>query len=242
MPHTAPDWSWLGRLSTVFATQDLGEVARRANPLFGFDDRGNVLFWDDFEDGLSKCDPDRSGFNASVMLSQLEARYGAYSARLVGGSTANWYARLQYEFTRPELSSFGVQASFRIDGNVDYFTLDVHIYDGAVYHIGQIYYDLPNLRWRYYGADMLWHDLLTNVLVQARSRLFHTCKLVINPITNMYVRALISGQEIDMSAIPLYNLGDLTARYLGVWFEVGSVHGLNGTAYVDGVIITHNEP
>ncbi len=207
-----------------------------------FDRRGNVIFLDTFEEGLSKCYSSLAGTLASVALFRGEARQGAFSAKLTGGSTLGRYAQIYYRLPLPPLSKIGVECSVRIVDAVEEIGIDVSYWDGTNEHYAALKYLPVSNKWQYCNSAGTWSDLLTAVKLNEIANLFHAAKLVFDPEADKYVRALISGQEVDMSAYGSVLEPDATDPMLEVWFKVKSESGLNGVAYLDSIIVTINEP
>lgn len=220
----------------------LAELSAVLSPAKRFDHRGSVIFIDTFEEGLSSCYSSTAGTLASVALFSGEARQGAFSAKLTGGSTLGRYAKIYYRLPLPPLSKIGVECSVRIVGNVEEIGIDVSYWDGTNEHYAALKYLPVSDKWQYCNSAGGYSDLLTSVKLNEIANLFHAAKLVFDPEANKYVRALISGQEVNMSAYGSLEVADNTAPMLEIWFTVKSETALNGVAYFDSIIVTVNEP
>ena len=217
------------------------ELAAVLSPAKRFDRRGNLVFFDNFESGLGKGIIDAVGSGADVVLTSSESREGAFSCKLVGGSTLGKYARYFYWLGYRPASKLGVECHFRLSANVAYFTIDLYAYDGTKYHRGSISYDPANDKYIYCDSAGVWQDLLTSKTHSESASYFYPIKLVIDPVNDLYVRALIAGQEVNMSAYALPTGTSTLIPDLYANFRVDSLGATNPAVYIDAVIVTQNE-
>lgn len=220
----------------------LAELAATLSFTKRHDRRGNVYHVDGFEHGLSGCDTDLSGSGASVSLTSSETRSGSFAAKLTGGSTLTRYATVWYKLPLPPLCKIGVEVTFRLDSNVEYVLLFISYIDGTTEHQGYVRHDTANHKWQYVNSSGVWTDFLTGKQLLEIDYMFHLFKLVIDPNSNKYVRALVSGQEVDMSSYGLYTPTSSVMPHLWVEFFAYSEAGVNGVVILDNIIITINEP
>lgn len=220
----------------------LAELAAVLSPAKRFDRRGSVYLLDSFESGIAGCDTDLSGAGASVSVSSEAARTGGLVAKLVGGSTLTRYATVWYKLPLPPLSKIGVEMTFSLDSNVDRVAIIINYIDGTYEHYSGIRYNTASNSWQYVDASGAWVDFVTSTYLSEVDHLFHLAKVVVDPATNKYVRALVSGQEVNMSAYSTYRYASTINPYLEVEIFAYSEAGVNGTVLVDNVIVTVNEP
>jgi len=242
MPHGTPDWWGVEPTSTVHQMQDAGELAVRLGSPVTFDRRGNVVFVDGFEDGLGAYQIDYTGTGASVVLSCLESRAGAYSAKLIGGSTANNYAQVFVYRPYPVESRVGMEASFAHDGDIATLTLAQFFVVGATQYRARVRYNHAASKLQYYDSAGNWQDLATGVSLYYLVGAFHTLKVVVDLTNGEYLRVALNNTEYDMEGIAMYTAGFPFADVWQAYVEVVSSVGHNGRAYVDDVILTQNEP
>jgi len=218
------------------------ELAGRLGRVIPVDGRGNVIFIDDYEEGFSHVLTVKSGTGAAVELSTTETRFGAYSVKLIGGSDTSRLAVLRYYIGHRIVTTLGVEFSFRVSDNVESVQMAVLYYDGAKLHQGGLYYDPVNNNWQYLNSGATLSDLKTSRPLGELTSLFYPCKLVLNVVTDKYVRAIIPGGVEDMSALAIYTPTTATSPMIRVDIGITSITGTNGVAYVDGFIVTQNEP
>ena len=220
----------------------LNELIACLTPAKRFDRRGEVIFVDNFEDGLGKWGTTTTGLLGAVAVSSTEALFGGLSAKLTGGSDSSRFAEIYYRIPPPPLSNLGLEFAVRPDVNVEYIDCYIDYYDGVTLYSGAISYDTVNEKWTYKTTAGAWVDFFTGAKMTAAEKLFHHCKLVIDPVGHKYVRALVSGEEKDMSTYDLYTDPDVTAPRVSILILVYSLAGYNAVGYVDSVIVTQNEP
>lgn len=242
MGHGYPPWSGIKRDVIFSLPLDLGELAVRLGSPVTFDRRGDVIFLDEFENGLGHCQTLTSGAGGAVEMTTDETRYGGYAAKLIGGSDSSRWALLHYILPKPIFSGIGLETHFRVGDDVEYVSLRILVYDGTYYHEGEIRHDQANNRWEYLKADGTYVVFQTGAIIPSAAHLFHPAKLVVDLENDEYIRALVTGEEEDLSGIPLRVVlsavnPDLRARVM-----VTSTAGNNGWVYADSVIITQNEP
>lgn len=240
MPETIlpqPDWVQATRLF-----DGLGELIAVLSPAKRFDDRGIVFFIDDFEDGLSKAAFTLSGTNAAYVLSSRLSRFGGFSLKLTGGSSASRYSQASWYFHEPIFSKMGIEIQFQLGSEVGYVRLSLLIFDGATEHRGSVQYDSANEKWQYLNSLGSYVDLIDGILLDSTEVLFHPAKLVVDFAHDKYQRLVLGDQEVDMSELDLYAPDSVSTPRHDAKVAVFSTSGNNGVIYVDSVILTKNEP
>lgn len=250
MPHGTPDWGHTGPKETTFGLDDLGELAARLGSLVTFDRRGDVLWLDDFEDGLAKVNIAVSGGGAYGALETAKSRSGAFDLRLVGGSSDAWTAQAVYILGYPALSSFGFEVSVAFVGELDYLQVRILLDTGTVRVGASIRYERGATRWTrldHLGAYVPFIPAWTFIPIY---RPYHTIKLVMDPTvvdpavghTGAWKRVLIDN-GVYLTGGELTNPG-ATLGVPGMRADVTLVSRnlFNDFVRVDDVIITQNEP
>lgn len=242
MAHGRPDWLLgTGRLST-YRWAEFDELAARLGSIVTFDRRGDVIYLDTFENGLISFAVTYSGLLASVGLSLERAKQGLFSCKLVPGSSHDLYAGLIWYGFQPLLSKLGAEISFTVEDNISQYELSVYYYMGTNYYAFRIRWVRSSETLELYNHLGIWETVLSDVSLYSYSSLFNTIKLVADPATAHYVRALINSQSVDLSAY-----------YSGAWISgeqpqlriEAVAYGTseqNPTCYSDAFIVTQNEP
>ncbi|KKM85339.1 hypothetical protein LCGC14_1290060 [marine sediment metagenome] len=237
-----PDYGQYAPATTIARLADLGELAVRLGSIVSFDRRGEVVWMDDFEDGIIKWKTSAAGAGAAVTSDTVKSRNGAKSAKLVAGSDGGKQATLYHYQPFPVSSRYGVEFSFAFETSPKHIGLRLDLYDGANHYFGDIVYRPPLTRLDYEDSNADYQALTTTLDLLSDSIMFHTLKLVADWSTKKYVRLLLDNNSYDLSGIDLYSAADaVTLPQVRVRVLLAGTSG-NPVLYVDDVIITQNEP
>ena len=242
MAHGYPDFAQSAGVSTVYQLRDLAELAARLGSIDTFDRRGDVIELESFEHGLNNTYTAYSGTGGAVDLSLLYAKSGHFSARLSAGSDLTHYALVRKQIVASAISRIGLEASFIWGGTPDSIRLIIQIFDGSYTYGGQLHY-IPSTKQLLYtnsvGATV---ELDADVKLYNAAYAWHTIKLVIDPVTGTYARALLDGHAYAMSDIALYKA--VSAIFPIIICDLSNYGRVaqNDSVYVDDMIVTQNEP
>jgi len=220
----------------------LAELAIRMGFPGGFDNRGDVIFADSFEEGGSKGWESLSGASAATGLSCNTSRFRGISLKLTAGSTLKRYASWRYYLPYPIPGKVGLQVSFTIEDNTQYFDAALLLYDGTNLHQAVIRYDHVNSKVQYLDSSNTYQDLVTGVELFGDIHAYHYLKMVVDMENDKYHRLLLDGWTWTDGDLAIYTVASaLTKRFWGqVWHR--SIAAAVAESYVDGVVITQNEP
>lgn len=242
MPHGAPDWYGLKK-ETVFAIPiDLAELAVRLGSPVTFDRRGDVIWLDDFENGLNKWTLGTAFAHSEVYLSSAKAFRGTYACAIVTSDQLNGYTWITRSFQPAVVGQMGTEITYQIvDTEVD-FDLGISHYTGSDEYGYRLKHDSSANKLYYLDSGSNWQEALANVYATTTPTGWNTMKLVVDFAAEEYVRAVFNDQGVPLAGhtCPHTTIG--TEPGLGT---VIRVHGDTSTtyqAYLDNVIITQNEP
>lgn len=242
MPRGKPDWGvdWTPR--TVRGLEDLGEHAVRLGSPHMWDRRGDVILQDTFEYGL--CMPDRalSGLGAAADLEECHSWWGANSARLIPGSNLAQYAWLVYRHGLPANSRIGLEFTFTLAAETEFWYWYLGWRDGTVERFGEVRYD--------HQTDILEADeriggfteFASGLDLAVGERVWHTGKLVVDFNAYDYVRFILNEQEYNLTGRDIGQTAIGVPRELFVYVGHYGTAGNNPHGFVDNVILTQNEP
>lgn len=233
----------------VYSSSDTGELAARLGSPVTFDRRGNVVWFDSFENGFNKwrIPPGSSG---TVALSDARAYFGARSCKFTTAAVAGSYTAMTSYIHLPSLSKIG--SAFILTPpdhggvpNPDY-ELEFSIgFSDRAFSLRYLSYSPDNNRYQlalyttggWTNAYTITGDGLFNLF----SYLFHTVKLVFDLATNKYERLIIDNMEYDISN---YEAGVVPAAapILYNTLLIRPVQAIAFTSYLDTAIVTQNEP
>jgi hypothetical protein len=109
------------------------ELAARLGSPVAWDWRGKVIWWTDFEHGLTGLSTFSLGSGGDAVLDPSHSLSGGYSLKLIGGSSLAGYANVKVIVDTPPSPRLGFYARWSSDSEFDYLDLHMQIYDGAKY-------------------------------------------------------------------------------------------------------------
>lgn len=242
MTHGTPDWGVTAGAVTVHKLTDLGELAVRLGSIVTHDRRGDVIFLDNFEDGLGKWDTGSDGGGDSVALSSARARSGRLSALLTSGSGVGGYAQIFRGVNLPVLSGLGVELSFSVPVALETLVLQLHVLDGSRRYRFEVTYDDANNRLDRLHVGGGLTTVASGLVLAGWGRMFHTLKLVGNTLNGKYGRLILNDETYDLEGAVAYNGTDYGAPRLELTVTARGRDGYNDAVHIDDVIITQNEP
>lgn len=243
MAHGHPDYGLDTQKQTIHVVTDLGELAARLDSIDTFDRRGDIVWYDDFEDLYNKW-IDLGGLDTgSVIQADDRAKRGTHSIEITTGPLAGGGTGAYHEEGYPVLSNFGFEAHFHLLHNTVRAYIETQIFTGTRRFRAYLVYERDNLRWRYLDLNGVEQDLLLGVTYPFSINLFVPCKFVIDITNRTYLRGIFSNQEVDMSAFGVQDTPDLvTAPHIQIQIRAFSPGTPDQICYFDNVIITQNEP
>lgn len=242
MGHGTPDWGLTAGQVTVYQLTDMAELAVRLGSIVTHDRRGDVIWLDNFEDGLGKWDSSSSGAGAGVGLSSARARSGWLSALLTAGSDGSRYAEIYRGFNLPVLSRLGVEISFNVPVAFESLVLQLHVLDGSTRYRFEVTYDDANNRLDRLNDAGGLTTVASSVILAGWGKMFHTLKLVGDLTTGKYQRLILNDATYDLSDGAAFSSADAGAARLEMTLRVTGRSAQNDTVHIDDVIVTQNEP
>lgn len=230
-----------GGVAVGIQSSDLNEQAIRLGAANPWERNGDVVYFDDFENGVERW---RTLLEPPVWSSASSAT-GGFSCRfpLVA---ANDYRSILWNRYPPYLMQnryCGVQMSFAL-GHVND---RIHIYlgynDRGRFHIMMIEFISRDTGYDiYYGTS---HEIVVGgPYLEEDPQIYHTVKLVGDFQTDHYVRMELDGTAIDLSQYEFYTVLGLGETFN---FSVINIEGRNtnlvtSDVFLDNLILTINEP
>ena len=243
MAHGTQDYGIGAPASTIYIIQDLAELAARIGSVDTFDRRGNVIWVNNFENGIHGWIMEKYGVGNAISWSAESARNGSFCLKMFIPKPGPTWTRASYRLPILVPSRTGVEFCFDTPFGVYRYAIRYTLYDGTNKHEARIQHWAPGHAVQYYGNDGYWHDLEPTYYYEKTAHLYHTAKLVIDPATHKYVRFILDNTFWDMSALSYYIEASVGAPYIlpGIEIENGLI-GADITPHVDHVIVTQNEP
>lgn len=204
-----------------------------------FDGSGDLLFYDDFSHGLEGWTLSPTGVGSTIDLSVARKRGGEFSCRMVGGNNAE-LCTLFKPLVFPALGPLGIEASFALDANIATVDVFISISDGTNTTDFIVRASVTA------GQLQTWRSTVAFVNVGAISLsttagLFHTLKVVIDPVNKLYVRALLDNALFDLTGqLPRSQPAAIPA-FMQAGVRITGVVATNTVVFVADPAITRNE-
>jgi len=241
MSHGLPDYSVAAPSSTIFPVLDTGELAARLGAPSVFDRRGNLLFQDDFSNGLGLWETLVYSAEDIWSLVAGNAPAGGFSASAFLAHGNDSFAFLRKYIGYPGVSRCGFEVSFAMGTTVR--TLQCQFYltvDGYAYSAYWVYNNNTHDLIFYYGdgkSVTLDSDLyIFNGLLK-----WQTAKVVLDFEELEAVRLIFNEREHDLSGYELTKGGATDENYLMTLVGFYQEFGVDSDGYLDYVIVTQNE-
>lgn len=242
MTRGAPDYSNVRAYGPLDRLDDMAELAVRLGAFATYDRRGNIIWMDDFNNGLEAWTVGATEPYGSVEVSAQHPKWPPYCVKMVAGGVAGDYARMINYQAPPTLGAHGLELSVNLWTAFDRFEIYLQHWDGNTHKRGAIIFDRPDGKIYYSdanGDDEELDDLSDAVVDLA---FYNSLKMVVNFETTEYVRFMVNHMSYDMSGIELHNWTASSVPQMWIMIYLWSLTGAIATCYIDGMIVTQNEP
>lgn len=242
MPHGQPDFGMYAVKETVSGLADIGELAVRLGSIVTFDRRGDVYWFDDFEDDITKWMVGGDDATYEVVWSPVATHKGAFSIELKAGSGGSYYAYMRKYAAPIPLTRLGFECWYTINSNSEYIDITIGRCESGEVTYGTLRLKPATRELQYEDSKGNYQTFKTLASLETTVYHFAPMKLVIDLVTGKYVRALFLDKEYDLSSYSLRTAS--TAAKLSTWMQIyhKGEDGTNRSIYVDNVILTQNEP
>lgn len=243
MVHGSPDWWGNVPDTTVYGGPDTGELAARMGSIVTFDRRGNVVWMDEFENGLGPWEWSGSGANNAVNLGTEITMHGSLAAYLHPGEEELGEALIRHNLPFPVLGGIGIEVAFVPQEHLRTFSIILFLYDGARRYDYQARYNHTAGHVGVCTGD----DVFPSVGVPGiQGEGYHNhciMKMVANCVTHKFERVLFNNHVYDASAHTVYSVVDTDTKPVMVAYITAENTGVYlFDVPVDYAIVTQNEP
>lgn len=242
MAHGAPDDSNVVKLGPIYRVDDLAELAVRLGSPSLWDRRGEIVVIDSFEHGLGRSGSLLSGTGAHIRLSCARALHAGYCVALKAGADASRYAGLAYIYGLPQTTKLGLEFSFTIDDDTEYWEWRIFWYTGSSYSLAAVRYDAQDDTLYYLDSDGDWTEFASSVTLRKYAEAWQIGKLVADYTDLEYVRFVLSNTVYSLADLSLQTVVSSTSPQLVCQALHYGTSGNNPVAYLDAVMVTQNEP
>lgn len=241
MPHGTPDWWGSAPKETTHALDDMGELAARLGSIVTYDRRGDVVFIEDFNGGMSAWDCGGEGVVSCDLMAKPTVS-GSLAIRLtppVGDGLECWARRV---VPYPVLSKIGVEAWFTANTNLKYFSVQLWFYTAGSIIEFEARYNHTNGKIEIEDPEGTWNDIGTPGTAVVAVPVFNVIKMVVDILSGDYVRVIYNDHEYDASAKSGVVAGGVGIKMLSVKVLSENSGDVVLTTDVDNIIVTQNEP
>lgn len=220
----------------------LGELSAILSFAKRFDRRGEIIFLDEFENGLAGWFSASTGTGASVALSTAIPAFGGLCVHLTTGNADDDYAYISRYLAYPKLVKVGIGFSFTLQSYDCYISTLVSAYDGAARYDGEVRYNPSTDKLEYFDENAAYVAFATGVDLLISPYGYNHMKMVIDLATGKYVRFLLNATEYDMSAYLLCPSTESHVPMMGMTAYLETNQAVSVLSRIDGFVVTHNEP
>ena len=233
------------RQTSTEIVNTLWRLSSRLGSIATFDNRGEIIWLDDFEDNINKWIQTIYGAGGTIALSTEAARSGGKSAKLTTGAVSNNAVDIYREVPYLAESNWGHEISFAFpptpggEGGIVEFDFEIH--KGTTRYGFEVRYNLDTRVLSYFDSAGAEQTLETLTLSENLA-CFHTIKIVCNGITKKWLRIILDNKEYDMRNIdPVVVTVGNTGDYLYFVEVMITTRDKAYSVYFDDAIITQKE-
>lgn len=221
---------------------NLAELAARLGSVVTYDRRGDVLWIEDFENGVARVESSVSGTGASVVWSSEHVIRGGFSCKLTAGSDASRYAQVKGYLPFPALSRLGYEAATSIDANMESTEAYINLYTGTYLMQWGFRFTTATTNVELISMGGVWATIYTGSLPYYSDYLFNLSKLVIDTNAATYERMVTGPITMPLTDIPCNVSLDATDMHLELIYKMIGTAATNSVCHIDSIIMTQNEP
>jgi hypothetical protein len=231
-------------IATLYSTVDFGELAVRLGSPIRYERLGNVVWYDDFGQGLGAWNIQKLNGDEVCKVSAGSGSWSGYSALMQGGVLDDPQVAMYRYFPVRVLSNVGLEVGW-IGGAAGW-----HAFAWVMcqtHRLGDVCtlafgwdHETDRLLW---SADMAaWHDLADGSIVTTAAQSEHSLKMVLDPIGLKAKRLVIDDQSVDVSGVSVGVGTSTTPGKVCVGLGVKDEDGWGVEYHWGGVSVTVNEP
>lgn len=240
MSHGQPDYGMYTLAKTIYRLSDMGELAVRLESIVSFDRRGDVVWTESFEYGITNWFITKSD-GETITRTTDEALSGSYSVELQCQANPTTSVGIVRRAPLPVNSRMGVEVAFLPDANARDFRVDMVLYDGTNLYLGYTYIEMSSGIIYYRNSSGNWAQLATGVTLRQDGYCWHHYKLVVDLEEAEYVRLIMDNTTYSMAGLGLQYTANTSAPTLELTIKQIN-NNQASVVYVDDVILTQNEP
>lgn len=222
-------------------TIGLNELGTRLGGLQRFDNRGRLIWNDDFEGTVLKWNTSIVG-TATLALSNAIAHNGDGSIKLNIPTTSNSSAKMQKTFYHSLSGVYGVEIAWSSNSvSWNTFKFGFEIYDGV--YKWNYYIDLLGAARSFFMREQGFGNRGIGSMTYeiADNNFWHKWKVVVNTATERIIRVMADGIEYDPSAYEVEHVLDAASPHINTFISAQN-NGALVSIHLDDFILTQMEP
>ncbi len=241
MPDS-PDYSKYLPGSSRFSMNDMGELAVRLGSPVVYDRRGEVIWYDTFDDGITKWPGAVTGAGSTVTDDTTLPFFKGHCLLLTAGGVAGGEAAAYRYFSVLQDTVWGIYGAVNLYDTFNQLRLSLYKQDGVNSYIASLQINKVTGKLEYLDSTGVYVTLDTLPLVVSSFGQYHHLKVVADYGTLKYVRAMFNQHQYDLSGIAIRTVAAVaTPRNLAL-FDFYSNGAAAAHARVGLAIVTANEP
>jgi hypothetical protein len=206
-----------------------------------YDRRGQVLFYNLFEDGWGPFTKEVAG-SSTIYLDPAGAIQGGYAVHITNIAEASAYGLLRARLPQVAVTTpIGLACFFAPTGTFLDIQLFLNCYRSPTQYTGDVKLTLSDKKIWLYNDSGAWTEIGTWNTNHLYTYVWHYLKVVFNPSTGYYVRVIFDGIVYDASAVKCRTAAT-TDNALWTNFEFDSAAGGTSETLVDCLALTTQEP
>jgi len=237
-----PDWQKYLPGSERYALSDLGELAVRLGSPVRYDRRGEVIWYDEFDHGLSPWLATFIGNGSSVEVSSTGTFMGPNAALLTAGEDSLRLASIAKGIHPPVLGRWGVEVAVAFLSNFDSFQIALTIYDGINVYGPSVRLSEADAEIQYRDENSAWQTVAVLGSLWVIPNTYRLLKITYDLDSAKYGILQLGPDSYDLSSFSFSSLPSTAATRIYALFQFKGRLGVNDKAQVGHVIFTANEP
>jgi hypothetical protein len=222
----------------------LAELAARLGSPVCFDRRGQIVWWDDFENAPLKWGPFLSGTGAAVALDTTNSFLKGQSVKLTAGTTASMYGHIRKLIPFVAQNRVGFEATICLSTGLEPTDIQFFLtHQTATTSSNTILkWDIVNHKLYLWNLSGTWTEIVSAYSPDHDNFTWFKFKFVVDFSTGYYQRVMYGNQVFDASAIKFIAYTGTYSPGLYVHVRNTGSGDTNRICWVDDVVITTNEP
>lgn len=237
-----PDYFQYRRYSNRHVLGDMAELAVRLGSPIAGGRLGDVVWFSQMDQGIAPFDYTLDGTGADLNIVSHQAEYGGYCLTLTAGSDGLGRVVVEHNSNRYEDSKHGLEVHAAFITEFDTFDFAFELYDGSTNHVAEFRLSATDGEYQYRTGSTTWVSVGTMPDLVSSKVVWHTLKLLVDPLENEFVRFSHGETVINLQGISLWDVSNSNEAKLRVRTNFNGRSGNNDMCLLDLIILTVNEP